>query len=109
MAHLSEAFIRSLRPPDELPAPDQLIVFDHKTPGLALRVTDTGRKTFLWQDSIAPRPEVRFASITLGEWPRDLSVRQARRLAIEVRTRIRSGEAVEQVRVELKQRRAESK
>jgi hypothetical protein len=52
MAHFTEAFVRSLRPPDELPAAEQLIVFDHKTPGLALRVTDTARKTFLWQDRI---------------------------------------------------------
>lgn len=91
MAYFTEAFVRSLRPPDELPAAEQLIVFDHKTPGLALRVTDTARKTFLWQDRIAPRPETRFVSITLGEWPR-VQVREARRLAIKIKTRIRNGD-----------------
>jgi hypothetical protein len=54
---------------------------------------------------LAPRPETRFVSITLGEWPR-VQVREARRLAIEIKTRIRNGEDVEALRTELKKRRA---
>jgi len=48
--------------------------------------------------------------LKLGEWgQRGLRVRQARKLAAEVRQRVRAGEEVEELRRELKQRRADSK
>jgi hypothetical protein len=48
--------------------------------------------------------------LTLGEWGRTgLTVRQGRRLAVEVRARVRAGEDVEALCRELKRRRAESK
>jgi hypothetical protein len=60
-----------------------------------------------------PRPHPRtgrMVRLKLGEWgQRGLRVRQARKLAAEVRQRVRTGEEVEALRRELKQRRADSK
>jgi hypothetical protein len=55
-------------------------------------------------------PAGRMVRLTLGEWGRaGLTVRQARRLAAELRSRVRASEDVEALRRELKARRAESK
>ncbi len=64
------------------------LVFDGGT-GLALRVLPSGLKTWLWQGRMRAGRVVR---LTLGEWGQQgLSVRQARRLAAEVRSRVRAG------------------
>ena len=57
--------------------------------GLALRVLPSGLKTWLWQGRMRAGRVVR---LTLGEWGQQgLSVRQARRLAAEVRSRVHAG------------------
>jgi hypothetical protein len=100
---LTEATARALEPPDELPQATDRLVFDGGT-GLALRVMPSGYKGWLWQGRT---PAGRMVRLTLAEWGRaGLSVRQARRLAAEVRTRVRAGEDVEALRTELKERRA---
>jgi hypothetical protein len=103
---LTEAQARELTPPDELPEVTDRAVFDGGN-GLALRVLPSGYKGWRWQGRT---PSGRMVHLGLGEWGRaGLTVRQARRLAAEVRTRVRAGEDVEALRRELKARRAESK
>lgn len=103
---LTEATARALEPPDELPQATDRLVFDGGT-GLALRVLPSGLKTWLWQGRT---PAGRMIRLALGEWGRaGLTVRQARKLAAEVRQRVRAGEDVEALRRELKRRRGESK
>src|SRR5258706_11507706 len=102
---LTEADARDAQPPDELPVVAYQLLFDGD--GLALQVLPSGRKGWLWQGRT---PAGRMVRLTLGEWGQHgLSVRQARRLAAEVRARVRGGEDVEALRAELKQRRPESK
>ena len=85
---LTEATARALEPPDELPQATDRLVFDGGT-GLALRVLPSGLKTWLWQGRMRAGRVVR---LTLGEWGQQgLSVRQARRLAAEVRSRVHAG------------------
>jgi hypothetical protein len=97
---LTEAEARELMPPDELPIVAYRLVFDGGN-GLALQVLPSGRKGWLWQGRT---PAGRMVRLTLGEWGQHgLSVRQARRLAAEVRARLRGGEDVEALRAELKQ------
>jgi hypothetical protein len=110
MPHLTEAFLRSMRPPDELPEPSHLVVFDDRVAGLAVRTTISGLTIFSWFGRIQPGRKEQQTWLTLGEWGRaGLTVRQARQLAAEVRARVRAGEDVEALRGELKRRRAESK
>jgi hypothetical protein len=73
-----------------------------------MRVTISGLMIFSWFGRIQPGRKEQQTWLTLGEWgQRGLSVRQARRLAAEVRARVRAGEDIAQLRV--KQRRAEPK
>jgi hypothetical protein len=103
---LTEATARALEPPDELPQATDRLVFDGGT-GLALRVLPSGYKGWLWQGRT---PAGRMVRLTLGEWGRaGLTVRQARKLAAEVRSKVRGGEDVEALRQELKRRHGESK
>jgi hypothetical protein len=103
---LTEANARALEPLDELPQATDRLVFDGGT-GLALRVLPSGYKGWLWQGRT---PAGRMVRLTLAEWGRaGLTVRRARRLAAEVRARVRAGEDVAALRRELKARRAESK
>lgn len=60
---------------------------DSKTPGLGIRITDTGHKTFIVYRKIDGKPE----RITLGRYP-DLSIEQARHKAIEINAAIVRGE-----------------
>jgi hypothetical protein len=102
---LTEAIARELMPPDELPVVSYRLVFDGGN-GLALHVLPSGLKVFIWQGRDGPKG--RMLRVTLGQWgQRGLSVRRARRLAAEVRARVRAGEDIAQLRV--KQRRAEPK
>jgi hypothetical protein len=103
---LTEADARELMPPDELPIVAYRLVFDGGS-GLALQVLPSGDKRWIWQGRDGPKG--RMVRLSLGQWgQRDLSVRQARKLAAEVRARVRAGEDVEALRIELK-RRSESK
>jgi Arm DNA-binding domain len=100
---LTEAIARELMPADELPVTTYRLVFDGGT-GLALRVQPSGHKAWIWQGRDGPKG--RMVRLGLGEWGQHgLTVRQARRLAAEIRQRVRAGEDVEALRRELKQRR----
>ena len=94
---LTEAQARELMPLDELPQTTDRLVFDGGT-GLALRVLPSGYKSFVWQGRT---PRGRMVHLGLAEWGRaGLTLRQARRLAAEVRARVRAGEDVEALRQE---------
>ena len=71
----------------ELPLPGKRSLYhDSKTPGLGIRVTDTGHKSFVVYRKINGKPE----RITLGRYP-DLSIEQARNKAIEINAAIVQG------------------
>jgi hypothetical protein len=103
---LTEAIARELMPSDELPVATYRLVFDGGT-GLALRVQPSCHKGWIWQGRT---PEGRMVRLGLGEWgQRGLTLAQARRLAAEVKARVRAGEDIEALRRVLKNRRAQSK
>ncbi|MGZ8243981.1 tyrosine-type recombinase/integrase, partial [Methylomagnum sp.] len=71
------------------PAPGQRATYhDIKTPGLQVRVTSTGVKTFCVFRKVHGRPE----RITLGRFP-DMTPEQARKRAAEVNAQIAKGES----------------
>jgi Arm DNA-binding domain len=99
---LTEADARELMPPDELPIVSYRLVFDGGN-GLALQILPSGDKRWIWQGRDGPKG--RMVRLSLAQWGQcGLSVRQARRLAVEVRRRVRAGENVEALRRELKER-----
>ena len=72
---------------DALPAPRTRIeIFDLLTPGLAIRVTPTGHKSW----TLLYRHQGRHRRLTLGRYP-DLGLAEARRKAIRERGRIVDG------------------
>jgi hypothetical protein len=100
---LTEAIARELMPPDELPVVSYRLAFDGGN-GLALQVLPSGDKRWIWQGRDGPKG--RMVRLSLGAWGQSgLSVRQARRLATEIRQRLRAGEDIEALRRELKERR----
>src|SRR5579863_8706964 len=80
---LTEARVRDL----SAPASGRSLIHDTKTPGLAVRVTTRGNKSFVVYRRIAGRP--RF--ITLGQFPQ-VSVEQARKLAAQIHGDIANGQ-----------------
>jgi hypothetical protein len=99
---LTEAIARELMPLDELPVVAYRLIFDGGN-GLALQVLPSGDKRWVWQGRDGPKG--RMVRLSLGQWARGgLTVRQARRLAAEVRSRVRAGEDIATLRRELKAR-----
>src|SRR6516165_4589775 len=90
-ANLTQRFLEAVRPP----ATGQIFVRDRELTGLALRITQNGAKSFVWEGRIKGRPR----RITLGQYP-GMSVLLARRKALEVKTAIAQGEnpAFERIR-----------
>ncbi len=69
------------------PSGKRTLYHDIKTPGLGIRVTDNGHKSFVVYRKINGKPE----RITLGRYP-DLSIEQARNKAMEINVAIVQGE-----------------
>ena len=65
-----------------LPAPDkgQVIYHDTKQPGLALRITPAGTRVFYVYRRLAGRP----VKMALGQFPGDLTIEKARKMAAEI-------------------------
>lgn len=70
--NFTKAIINSL----PLPASGRQLVYDSKTPDLALRITAAGTGSFQLYCKFKGRP----VRVTLGRWP-DMTVEQARRHA----------------------------
>jgi integrase len=80
---LTDKFIKSLKPTDK-----GYTVADEDVRGLSLRVWPTGRKT--WSLRYYPDGEQR--RMSLGEYPAELSLQEARDKAQEIRRQVRNGE-----------------
>lgn len=68
------------------PKTGQVFIRDTELTGFALRVTESGTKSFIWEGRVRGRPR----RITLGQYP-DLSVLLARKKGLEVRTAVAQG------------------
>ncbi len=82
--NFTEARIRDLQPQEKT-----YCVYDAETPGLGVRVSPKGKKTFIWYRSHKNKPERE----TIGDHP-DLSVRDARASADALNGRRAKGESV---------------
>lgn len=74
----------------------QDFVWDTATPGLALRVTPTGRKTFIYQSRLAGKP----IRVTIGT-PEAWAVGEARKQATKIQTDIDQGRDPRVVKAEI--------
>lgn len=98
--NLNKAVIESIEPPEK---GQRVEIKDARTPGLILRVTDKGTRTFSLYRRVRGVPK----RIKLGTWPA-MTVEQARRRAIEYLAEIESGgDPVERRKREQLQREAE--
>lgn len=98
--NLNKAVIESIEPPEK---GQRVEIKDARTPGLILRVTDKGTRTFSLYRRVRGVPK----RIKLGTWPA-MTVEQARRRAIEYLSEIGSGgDPVERRKREQLQREAE--
>jgi hypothetical protein len=68
------------------PGKSRSIVYDARTPGLALRVTNTGAKSFVFYRKVDGRPLL----MKLGGFP-DITIEQARTLASKVNGQVAEG------------------
>ncbi len=82
--NFTEAFVKDLSPPE---AGQRLILIDAKVPGLQLRVTHKGVKTFFSRRRIKGGPSER---VTLGRYPA-VSVKQAQTEAAKINASIALG------------------
>ena len=85
-----------------LPEPGKSVYYyDSREPGLAVRITGRGTRTFILYRKILGRPE----RITLGRYPRDLTVEAARKKASALSGKIATDEnpqdAIREARAEL--------
>ena len=70
----------------KVPKTGQVFIRDAELTGFALRVTENGTKSFIWEGRVHGRPR----RITLGQYP-DLSVLLARKKALETKAAIAQG------------------
>ena len=82
------------------PPHGQIFIRDDQLKGLALRVTDTGSRFFIWEGRIKGRVR----RITLGQFP-TLTVLDARKAALETKTAVVYGEDPAQERAEVRAER----
>jgi integrase len=79
---LTQRLVDSAKPPGS----GQTFIRDNVLAGLALRVTPTGAKSFIWEGRVRGRPR----RITLGQYPA-MSVLLARRKAVEMKAAVAQG------------------
>ena len=96
MAKITKALVEAVR----IPHHGQIFIRDDELKGFALRVTDTGAKSFIWEG----RVKGRVRRITLGQFPA-LTVLDARKAALETKTAIVRGEDPAQERAEIRAER----
>ena len=82
MAHLTKQIVEAAK----APARGQIFIRDDSIRGFALRVLESGGKSFVWEGRINGRPR----RITIGQFP-DLSVQAARDEAMRIRAAIADG------------------
>jgi integrase len=96
MANITKALVEAVR----IPQHGQIFIRDDQLKGFALRVTDTGVKSFIWEGRIKGRVR----RITLGQFPA-LTVLDARKTALETKTAVAHGEDPAQDRAEIRAER----
>jgi integrase len=96
MANITKALVEGVR----IPSYGQIFVRDNQLKGFALRVTDNGVKSFIWEG----RVKGRVRRITLGQFPA-LTVLDARKAALETKTAIVRGEDPAHERAEIRAER----